>query len=251
MGYVVLQYNTLYVLMHARAGMHNHVGMAVSSLFSIVPMYISLMRVWELPASYNALTEYGHGCRAFDHVFSQLDCGSCGAFATASMYGMRSCKHGRNDLPSPYRIFDCGSGNCSTGMSLGMLLKVLRDGVTDLAKTPAVYGWGCPASGGPMKAHTLVPLFSPSVIKREIIARGPVFASFEVSEAFWAYKEGVYIEGEPSEGMAHAVVVIGWGAASADEPEHWIIQNSWATDWGDGGRGKMEMSWNDLMASVT
>ena len=31
-----------------------------------------------LPASYSALDDYGKGCRAFDHIFYQGECGACG-----------------------------------------------------------------------------------------------------------------------------------------------------------------------------
>ena len=213
-------------------------------------MLISLMySYWYLPASYNAMTEYGRGCRAFEHIFSQAECGACGAFALASVYGMRSCKNGGNDLPSPYRIFDCANSDCKLGMSITSLAASMRIGVTDLAQTPPVYGWGCPSAGGPVRIRALIPIMTTSFIKRDILANGPVLASVTASDEYMSYSTGVHADGVIFPGN-HMVAVIGWGAATDTEPEHWIIQNSWSSDWGEGGRGKHVMSYFDVMFTV-
>ncbi len=36
--------------------------------------------------------------------------------------------------------------------------------------------------------------------------------------------------------LPHAVVVLGWG--SVPDP-HWVVQNSWGSEWGKNGRGKV------------
>jgi Papain family cysteine protease len=221
----------------------------VSVLLSVVYSYTSLLQRLHVPPSYNAMTDYGNGCRAFEHIFSQGDCSACGAFAVASVYGMRSCKNGGNDFPSPYRIFDCGNGDCEVGMSLYNLVVSIKNGVTDLAKSPAVYGWGCPSGGGALKISTLFPLMLAPLIKRDILANGPVLALVSGSDEYKDYMTGVYSDGIGLSGD-HLVAVLGWGAATDTEPEHWIIQNSWSTDWGEGGRGKHAMSFFDQVYSV-
>ena len=223
----------------------------VAILLSVVYTFTSLLQQVYVPPSYNAKTDYGSGCRAFEHIFDQGGCGACGAFALASMYGMRSCKNGGNEVPSPYRIFDCGKGDCVLGMNTDNLIDSMRVGVTDLAKSPAVYGWGCPPAGGPLKISTWFPVMLSHIIKREILANGPVLASISVPEEYTSYinQTGVYGNGIGLDGT-HMVVVFGWGTATDTEPEHWILQNSWSTDWGDGGRGKYTMSFFDIMYSI-
>ena len=218
------------------------------SLISFVYNYASLLQQLHLPASYNAAKEYGLGCRAFEEISNQGHCSACSAFALASAYGMRSCKTGGNDLPSAYRIFDCGKGNCDAGMDIYDLVGSMRNGITDLAQTPQVYGWGCPLSG-PLKISGLFPIMLSPLIKREILANGPVLAVVSLSGEYYEnYTTGVY--DDKSLLGNHMVVVIGWGAATDTEPEHWIIQNSWSTDWGEGGRGKFSMSFFTVMYAI-
>jgi Papain family cysteine protease len=165
------------------------------------------------------------------------------------VYGMRSCKNGGNEVPSPYRIFDCGNGDCEFGMNTDNLIASMRIGVTDLAKSPAVYGWGCPSAGGPLKINTIFLVMLSPIIKREILANGPVLALIPISDEYMSYQTGVLGDSIDFYGN-HMVVVLGWGAATDTEPEHWIIQNSWSTDWGDNGRGKHAMSFFDMMYSI-
>jgi hypothetical protein len=42
----------------------------------------------------------------------------------------------------------------------------------------------------------------------------------------------------------HLIVILGWGS---DPEPHWIIQNSWGTEWGERGRGKLAM--NDVLSA--
>ena len=62
---------------------------------------------------------------------------------------------------------------------------------------------------------------------------------FIVYEDFMNYKSGVYRH--QSGGMlgGHAVKIVGWG--KDDNGEHWIVQNSWTTNWGDKGFFKIAM----------
>ena len=88
------------------------------------------------------------GCR------NQHGCGGCLAFATATAYGMRSCKvaiylalwafcgrveaerwiqAGRTEMPSPHRTMDCGmklfGHGCESGITGYMLAQILERGV--------------------------------------------------------------------------------------------------------------------------
>ena len=57
-----------------------------------MPLYLLLSLVRPPPASYDASLHYGRGCPAYETVWNQHGCGGCLAFATATAYGMRSCK---------------------------------------------------------------------------------------------------------------------------------------------------------------
>ncbi|KAL4495764.1 hypothetical protein ABPG73_010832 [Tetrahymena malaccensis] len=81
-------------------------------------------------------------------------------------------------------------------------------------------------------------------IQREIMAHGPVQASFKVAADFLTYKSGVYIRNPKLkyEG-GHSVKIIGWGKEG--NTPYWLIANSWNEDWGEKGlfrmlRGKNE-----------
>ena len=168
---------------------------------------------------------------------------------------MRSCKNGLNELPSPYRIFDCGNGTCDGGMNLMTLDRVMRAGVNDLMKSPAVYGLGCLKDGSSYlhSIQSYVVVCSRHLIKREILHYGPIIASVPFSNYFADYTNdsGVYVESDPANAILHAIAVIGWGNATEDEPEHWLIQNSWSRNWGDGGRGKISMAFFECVLAQT
>ena len=69
---------------------------------------------------------------------------------------------------------------------------------------------------------------------------------------FSFYKDGVYVN--PGLGnyftqnaTGHALVIIGWG----DDPvPHWIVHNSWGSDWGNNGKAKISRSYFDCMLAV-
>lgn len=79
-------------------------------------------------------------------------------------------------------------------------------------------------------------------IQNAIFQHGPVVASFYIFEDFLAYAEGVYSQVTGQNVGRHAVKVIGWG--STPEP-HWLVQNSWGTQWGDVGFFKIRRGSNE------
>ena len=66
------------------------------------------------------------------------------AFATATSYGMRSCKRGVLGMPSPYRLLDCmRKDGCSTGATHYDAIRAMRGGVPDVMHTANAFGQGC------------------------------------------------------------------------------------------------------------
>lgn len=87
-------------------------------------------------------------------------------------------------------------------------------------------------------------------IKAELYRGGPLVLSFEPTEDFMFYSEGVFKSEEPKDParkllknhvdydqewkqVDHAVVCVGYGEDDGDK--YWLIQNSWGPDWGEDG----------------
>eukprot|EP00429_Kryptoperidinium_foliaceum_P054682 CAMPEP_0176085440 /NCGR_PEP_ID=MMETSP0120_2-20121206/42761_1 /TAXON_ID=160619 /ORGANISM="Kryptoperidinium foliaceum, Strain CCMP 1326" /LENGTH=600 /DNA_ID=CAMNT_0017419255 /DNA_START=24 /DNA_END=1825 /DNA_ORIENTATION=+ len=79
-------------------------------------------------------------------------------------------------------------------------------------------------------------------IKQELVENGPVVMSFEPTEDFMYYKDGVYRSGAQKihqewQQVDHAVLLMGYGSAQGQN--YWTMQNSWGTDWGENGYFRM------------
>lgn len=81
-------------------------------------------------------------------------------------------------------------------------------------------------------------------MKREILARGPVAGSVKMESDFATYRRGVYQyragAGVYSIAGEHLVKIVGWG--EADGVKYWRVENTWGSDWGENGYGKVEIS---------
>ena len=62
--------------------------------------------------------------------------------------------------------------------------------------------------------------------------------------SFEVYKSGVYTTTEKHYIGAHAVKIVGWGIDSGSP--YWLVANSWNTEWGEGGRFRIERGKNML-----
>lgn len=70
-------------------------------------------------------------------------------------------------------------------------------------------------------------------LRRALVERGPVGVS--VAAGRWhLYHSGVFDYCAPDAVIDHAVTLIGFGRESAEK--WWLIQNSWGSRWGEGGR---------------
>jgi hypothetical protein len=197
-------------------------------------------------------------CRIFTRpAFSQQDCGACAAFAVATAVAVRSCvRDGRDWIPSPYRLFECGGGDCENGSVVGRLVETMnRVDVGDVELSANVFGGECMKEG---VKETVVDGYrypgwphwgttfhldhrNVGMIKAEIYAyRNPVLVILDPDArmSFYSHEEHpppVYHVTGPSL-QAHVMVAIGWG--SYPEP-YWLVQNSWGAKWGDRGRGRI------------
>ena len=63
-------------------------------------------------------------------------------------------------------------------------------------------------------------------IQAEIMANGPVSASFTVFNDFLTYRSGVYTHVTGADLGGHAVKIYGWGT-DATGADYWMVANSW------------------------
>lgn len=87
------------------------------------------------------------------------------------------------------------------------------------------------------------------VMMEELYHNGPFVVSFEPTEDFMYYSEGVFRTVKPSaedslprrklewEKTDHSVLLVGYGEERGEK--YWVIQNSWGANWGDSGFFKM------------
>ena len=208
----------------------------------------------EPPASFSTSALYGGGCRAFQVVHSQEDCGSCMALASSTAYGMRACKLGLNRVPSPYLLMDCSTGDCDQGMGFHDVSRILSKGVPDVLHTAPVYGWGCtiPENLQLYKISRHSAVCSVRAIKHELMRGGPLIYSVQFSNSFLDYKGCIYRDTftDPLLGTLHAMVVTGWVDATHNESAYWTVWNSWSSEWGENGQARIDMYHTECMMAL-
>ncbi len=74
---------------------------------------------------------------------------------------------------------------------------------------------------------------SVAAMKQAILQYGPISVCVSADAAMQGYGGGVFNSGS-SEGINHAVVLVGWDDAQGPSGV-WIMRNSWGTRWGEGG----------------
>lgn len=187
-------------------------------MFGLLPVLMAI------PDEYTLIPP-NSSCRIFHRALMQGDCGSCAAFAVATAMSMRLCLNEQQDfIPSPYRLFDCTGRGCDDGMSLKEAAALARYGLGDIDASEQAYGLPCDLRWEHRLGMLLRPMATtdPRHIQRKLLAHGPLPGSIQTEHSH----------------RNHAIVVVGWGSHPAP---HWTIQNSWGSEWGDGGRGNISL----------
>ena len=239
-----------------------------------IMLLISHLLRHRYPPEFDLSASADSSCRIFARpAFSQDDCGACVAFAVAAADAMRGCvRDGRDRIPSPYRLFDCGGGSCANGSVVEQLVETLNRGdVSDVDEDAerGLFGRKCkmeePGGGYSFMGmsiplhharhltwpHRLTSFHIPHddswLIKTELyVYRNPVLVVIEPDAEMSLYRPArsgylapfelpVYHVTGPAL-HPHVVVAFGWG--TVPEP-YWLIQNSWGDGWGDRGRGRI------------
>ena len=237
-----------------------------------------------LPPSYNA-RELRPACSAWSHVMSQGEASSCCAAAMATSLSLREClRDGRDTMYSAQQIWDC-SGSSISSVKNGTLLQSLiyamldsgdhflvrhecaptminsepsgercentcPDDMTRPIAMSAAFKISGEDDGGVAARHHM---------KEEIMRNGPVLAVLALptdDDMIEFSKLGagqVFIPSSYEDDTAvsyHCIVAYGWGA-SEDGQEFWRVQNSYGTEWGDRGVGRvgvgtLERNWKSV-----
>ncbi len=179
---------------------------------------------------------------------AQGDCGSCVAFAiSAALEATLNIACERTESPfevSRQHLFSCGGGSCSSGWRMSNAIRYLESsGVPDEPCYPYVSNDGsdqaCNMTCSDVNDRLITKITSvrPTTgfvdidsIKRAVI-KGPILANLILYEDLQYYKSGVYKHLTGNKLGGHAVSIVGWN----DATESWIVQNSWGSNWGEGG----------------
>jgi cathepsin C len=89
---------------------------------------------------------------------------------------------------------------------------------------------------------------SAAKMMQELYENGPVVVSFEPTDEFMYYGEGIFVSGNTRlhqewQKVDHAVLLIGWGEEGGQK--YWLVQNSWGETWGEAGYFRIARGEND------
>ena len=171
-------------------------------------------------------------------VKDQGACGSCWAFGTHGAFEGSYAILNQTMIDSAEQdTLDCsGAGSCDGGWWAYQYL--IDKGVAKEADYSYVATQGACKAGveRPFEAAAWgyvdenVEIPSVAAIKKALCEYGPLGVAVAVTDAFQAYKKGVFNE-DSDEDINHAVTLIGWD----DKKKAWRIKNSWGTGWGEAG----------------
>ncbi|CAO1407679.1 unnamed protein product [Diamesa tonsa] len=187
-------------------------------------------------------------------VQDQLGCGSCWAFASATIIESMIKKqiYGGFYTPlSPQQLVDCSKESPNNGCGGGWPSVALEHYKSFGVATNATYMYNGIANptcniaqankfpGGIIKKVTQEYVNGNETKLMEILNyAGPVIVVINVCPGFQTLASGIYDNPAcPNNTFNHAVVLVGYGVENGIP--YWIIRNSWGTWWGEQGYGKM------------
>ena len=185
------------------------------------------------------------GADCIHEIRNQGSCGSCWAFATASVASDKCCLENKDfGWLSPQELMSCDKANsgCNGGLAATAFQYVNKNGLVPEACYPyAAVDKACPtackdgsswADAHVCKCKAVVDCGTLPLMK-ECFKNGPIAARMKVYRDFINYKSGVYCwDGKSAFAGGHAVRCLGYN----DSPKpHLRCTNSWGLTWGDNG----------------
>ncbi|CAE8640929.1 unnamed protein product [Polarella glacialis] len=142
--------------------------------------------------------------------------------------------------------FDTGSGLASAGIAKERDLKY-KCGSGDSSKhfeegskscEAAPWGATCSPTANPTWHYDgFTSVEGEDGIMRALVLGAAQYVSLSVNSGFMSYSSGVYSNSKGTVLGGHAVTALGFGVESGQK--YWLIQNSWGTNWGQGGFAKV------------
>lgn len=177
-------------------------------------------------------------------VQNQGACGSCWAFSSVgALEGQLMKKTGDLVSLSPQNLVDCDADNygCQGGYMTNAFGYVRDNNGID---SDAIYPYigqdeGClykpSGKAAGCNGFKEIPIGDEKALKRAVAQVGPVSVSIDASQpSFQFYSKGVYYDKNcDPEGINHAILAVGYGNLKGTK--HWIVKNSWGTQWGRKG----------------
>lgn len=196
-------------------------------------------------------------------IRNQAQCGSCWAESSTEVLSSRLAIQSNGKCTqqlSAQPLVSCALANGCMGNTLEAAWNYLAaNGTTTTRVNPYTSGGGDPGQcealvqGETYHAKLLAPFSDFTItphqnlednitsIKQSLLS-GPVQVAFQVTSPFMAYANGVFsYQTDVNHKIlgGHAVMLIGWDSDNIGE--YWIVQNSWGTNWGEGGFFRMRM----------
>jgi len=197
-------------------------------------------------------------------VIDQADCGSCYIVSTTRMMSSRNrVQHKDATLPDFSTSFPlqcseynqgCKGGYAFLGSKWATDVGLVPDKCAPY-KTDGKCELSCNLDEIPKVRATEYNYIggyyggsSPAAMMQELYDNGPIVVSFEPTDEFMYYGEGIFVSGATPlhpvwQKVDHAVLAVGWGEEAGQK--YWVVQNSWGSTWGEGGYFRIARGEND------
>ncbi|CAE8683872.1 unnamed protein product, partial [Polarella glacialis] len=202
---------------------------------------VVLPQLGQTPSDYDHRTVYPmcYPSGGQEVVRNQGNCGSCWAFASASALMANLCASGQgaNALfsatdryeVSVQGIMSCNANSqgCEGGNYLGTDSGLASAGIAKERDFKYKCGSGDSSKHFEEGRHH----------GGAGVLGAAQYVSLKVNSGFMSYSSGVYSNSNGKVLGGHAVTALGFGVESGQK--YWLIQNSWGTNWGQGGFAKV------------
>ncbi|XP_067004569.2 procathepsin L isoform X2 [Anabrus simplex] len=174
---------------------------------------------------------------------------------TGAIESHRFLKTGRLVPLSVQNLIDCskayGTQGCRGGWMDDAFRYVQANGGIDTEESYPYEGkesycrYNAKYSGGTIKGFVDIEVGNEVQLQNAVGNVGPVAVVFDASLAsLQFYSTGIYYETScRNNNPVHAVLVIGYGSECGSD--YWLVKNSWAATWGDGGYFKIARNRNN------